>query len=209
MVKTYFEEKQDPQYAYKIPRKIIVYKNYFSIYLKDPVLFLFGSGPGTFNSRTSFLLNGEYSTSKVFEKVLGIYRPKYASLGVYPLWNSKNSISNLTNGTRNEPFSSIISVLSEYGVLIFGLFALLIYAKTRSMRYTADKYLVSCKNDGDRERITIMLHYLKLSSIFILLGLFTENYLEYPEIMFFYLLGYKLIESTLNNPPNAVSEGQE
>ena len=87
-----------------IPRKLIVYKNYYELYVKEPVLFIFGSGPGTFNSRASFLLNGDYSSNKLLRR-LGNNEPKNAKSGAYPLWNSKiTSAERHTDGTRNQPF---------------------------------------------------------------------------------------------------------
>ena len=207
IVKTYFDEDIDPAFAYKIPRKMLLYKNYYSIYMNDPILFLFGSGPGTFNSRSSFLLNGEYSKSKLFEKILGVYHPKYASVGVYPLWNSKNSNSNLTNGTRNEPFSSIISLLSEYGFIVFAVLLISVYSKMNTLYREFNRYLKNCVDPLDKERANLLFNYIRLSSIFIFLGLFTENYLEYPEIILFFIIGIKLVELRLNTLLNVSRKG--
>ena len=186
----FFDKNIDPKFVDQIPRKLILYKNYIQVYTKDIGLFLLGSGPGTFNSRTYFLLNGDYSRTKFLESILGVHEPKYAAKYVHTLWNSKNySHKYFTDGTRNEPFSSVISMLAEYGFIVSTLILALTYLNYRSL-IKRIKYSLSFK-----------LHepfpyhnYLKFISIFLFLNLFTDNFLEYPEIIIFYLLIYKLIE---------------
>jgi hypothetical protein len=200
IVKHYLEGSVSEKYADKIPRKLIVYKNYFNLYASDPILFLIGSGPGTFNSRTSFLLNGEYSKIKWVEKITaGSSRPHYASLGAYPLWNPKNMTSNLTNGTRNQPFSSIVSILAEYGFVFFLLLGVFLYNKIKGV---GDKAALVLKKKQMSVQID-HVKYLKLSSVFLFIGLFTENYIEYPEIILFYILCYKLVEMNIKSTYNS------
>lgn len=177
----------------QIPRKIMVYKNYFSLYTTNPTLFLFGSGPGTFNSRTSFLLNGDYSKNKLIEAVFSVKEPKYALIGAYPLWNSKLvKAASFTDGTRNQPFSSLIAVLSEYGFIFFLVLVISIHRKyaalRRSYRLAEDKFELRSNH------LQMQFKYLRFSSLFIFLLLFTDNYLEYPEVILFYILIFKFIE---------------
>ncbi|PLX15501.1 MAG: hypothetical protein C0601_12700 [Candidatus Muiribacterium halophilum] len=106
--------------AEKIPRKFLLYKEYFDISKTDFSFLLFGNGPGTFNSRSSFLLNGDYSTNFIFKKNKSMsYKMKTIIL---PLWNQKISSIRGKDGVKNQPFSSFISTLSEYGLLFFLLF---------------------------------------------------------------------------------------
>jgi len=177
----------------QIPRKIVVYKNYLSLYATDPILFLFGSGPGTFNSRTSFLLNGDYSKNKLVEAVFPVSEPKYARIGAYPLWNSNLvKATRFTDGTRNQPFSSVVAVLSEYGFIFFLALVATSYRKYAVLKRRHS--LIEDRLEFGYESLHMQLKYLRFSSLFIFLLLFTDNYLEYPEIIFFYILIFKLIE---------------
>lgn len=199
IVKNYVQGDVSEIYRDKIPRKLVLYKNYFSIYVKDPVLLLAGSGPGTFNSRTSFLLNGDYSKSKFFENILGVHRPKYAVEGAFSLWNSKITILSLMDGTRNQPFSSIISVLAEYGLVFFILMIIFVYLELRKLSKMTDMYVQNQADVSEAEKMMALLKHVKFISFFVLLGLFTDNYLEYPEVILFYVVMYKLIELRISN----------
>lgn len=196
----FFDNKNDPQLEFQIPRKLILHKNYIQVYSKDIGLFLLGSGPGTFNSRTSFLLNGDYSRSGFFEKVFGIHNPAYAVRYVYPLWNSKIvSFKLFTDGTRNEPFSSIVSMLAEYGFLISILIFILVFHKY--------KVLIRKINYADtskhiRPKSYIYSNYIKFISIFIFLNLFSDNFFEYPEIMLLYVIIFKLVDMAVTKSIN-------
>ena len=180
-----------------IPRKLILFRNYVEGYSKDAGIFLLGSGPGTFNSRTYFLLNGDYSKSKSLENIFGTHQPKMAAKYVYPLWNTQNT-GQYMDGTRNEPFSSIISLLAEYGFIIFTLIVITVYSK----------YSVTLSRVKQNQLNPHLAKYLKFASIFILLNLFTDNFLEYPEIMFIYLLIFKLIEISMNRERSATDTKQ-
>ncbi|HEY4799396.1 MAG TPA: hypothetical protein VII99_10010, partial [Bacteroidia bacterium] len=185
---SFFQEDLPPKYASNVPRKLILYRNYVRGFGKDAMLFLFGSGPGTFNSRSYFLLNGDYSKSKFIETLLGKHEPKYAAQYVHVLWNSEDtSQQKYTDGTRNEPFSSFIALLAEYGVVIF--FFLLILTLKRYKYITQSLIQLSA---ADTKAITYG-KFVKFSTIYIGISLLADNYLEYPEIMLIYVLSILLI----------------
>lgn len=167
-----------------IPRKLLVFRNYLEGFSNNANMILFGSGPGTFNSRSYFLLNSDYSDSKLIKGILGQREPKVAEKYVHPLWNTENTVRHM-DGTRNQPFSSLLSVLAEYGVLFFVLLAIVIFNKynriVNSLKDSPCNYYVP---------------YLKFLSIFILLNLLTDNLFEYPEIMLVCILIFKLAELT-------------
>jgi hypothetical protein len=183
----FFQKDVNPQDVSLIPRKLLLYRNYVQGYSEDPGMFFIGSGPGTFNSRAYFLLNGDYSKSKLLEAVLGKHDPKLAAKYVHPLWNTENTVQYM-DGTRNEPFSSVIALLAEYGFLVFMLFGIMVYSKYRAASKSASR--------DDQKKY--LVKYLKFSSLFLLLNLFTDNFLEYPEMMMIYLLIFKLIEMSGN-----------
>jgi hypothetical protein len=191
----------------RIPRKFILYKNYLSLYPTDPTLFLFGSGPGTFNSRTSFLLNGDYAKTDFLENIFGVYQPHYAVKGAFSLWNSKISLaSTYMNGSRNQPFSSIISVPAEYGFIFFIVVLILIYRRYHFLFKSFKRLLRSNPENLSREKLIGLFKFLKFSSLFIFLSLFTDNYLEYPEIILFYLLLLKLVELEFSRFANGANK---
>jgi hypothetical protein len=159
------------------------------------MLFLTGSGPGTFNSRASFLLNGDYAKSKFLENILGVHTPKYAVIGVYPLWNTELAqASTFMHGTRNQPFSSIIALLAEYGFVFVFLLALFVFKKQTRLVRNITSFLNHETDDLQGARLLTMLKLLKFSSLFLAILLFTDNYFEYPEIIFLFVMIYKLIE---------------
>ena len=111
------------------PRKITFHYGAFKRLFESPAILLFGTGPGTYNSRTSFLLNGDYSKIDFLKNNIKI-EPKFAKNEVFPLWNS-GILFRFNDGTRNEPFSSIIALIIEYGFLFFCLTLILFLSKVR------------------------------------------------------------------------------
>src|SRR5690606_26569475 len=109
------------------PRKIISFYNYFTSYPRDAKDFLFGSGPGTFNSRSAFMVG----SPSYFDKV-GFFKdedqPYYFKNYAYTLWNESNTSQALyLDGFRNQPFSSILAFLGEYGFIFTIWFFILYY----------------------------------------------------------------------------------
>jgi hypothetical protein len=183
----FLDPNANPKLVSRIPRKLLMYKNYTLAYPSDPILFLTGSGPGTFNSRSYFLLNGEYSRSKFLQNMLGVHNPQYARKYIYPLWNKKNTGQYL-DGTRNEPFSSVIAMLAEYGFLVTFIIFILVYLKY-------SKLLKRLRQRPDDSRSKLNHNFVRFVTGFMALNLFTDNFLEYPEIIIIYLIIFKTIES--------------
>ena len=146
-------------------------------------IFIFGTGPGSYNSRTSFLLNGEYSKLISSSKNKG-NRPVYAEIDIYPLWN-RNITYQYNDGTRNQPFSSALALVVEYGFLQFLLISLLFY-----------KLIVRLKNNSENP------FFFKFLIIFLIINLFTENYIEYPEFFLLVILMIKIIETDIQKGNN-------
>ena len=159
----------------KTPRKIMAFEGGIRV-LSNPLIFLFGTSPGTYNSRASFLLNGEYTRNKLFQKINN--RPFYANRDIYPLWN-KNITFQFNDGTRNEPFSSLLALMVEYGVLQTVLICFLFWNSYQRLKYGNEEYKF----------------FIQFLFSFLLLNLLTENYLEYPEFIILVIIIYKSIES--------------
>ena len=164
----------------KTPRKILAFRSYFEKITNSKSNILLGIGPGTYNSRTSFLLNGEYTKNPIFKKISS--EPPLAVKYIYPLWNSKITYQ-YNDGTRNEPFSSFLSVLSEYGLII-----------TLMLIYLLFKLYQRVSKVDNRNKFFIQFIFL-----FFALNLMLENYVEYPE---FFLLAIIIIKPLECFDPN-------
>lgn len=103
------------------PRRLSFMLDFFNFYFSDPSWMLFGIGGGSFNSRISFLFNGDYSSFDF----LPIARHSFAENLVFIHWNRDLTTQLFSDGSMNQPFSSFISLLAEYG--IFFTFALLYF----------------------------------------------------------------------------------
>ena len=107
-----------------ISRKVLAFRNYGRMVKEEPSILLTGTGAGTWNSRSSFLLNGDYAPNNGVEKLVGVHRHPMAERYIFPLWNSIIVIPLDMDGTRNQPFSSLLTLFAEFGIV----FALLILA---------------------------------------------------------------------------------
>ena len=184
-------EKRGLNPEHDTPRKLYLYYYYYKEYVSKPRTLFLGTGPGTFNSRIAFLLNGNYSPGNPFEKVLGVHNPSVAVKYIFPLWDRKQvgKLKTFTDGTRNQPFSSIIALLAEYGLIFFILLSMMMYKKVKNV-FSRLRY-------GDpiiKEKSKFLREFLALASIFIFFNLLADNLLEFTEIIVF-LIFFKLIEA--------------
>lgn len=104
------------------PRKIWMFFRFGNQIKKDAAMAVWGTGPGTYNSRASFLLNGDYAPNNPLERVFGISTPELASRQAYPLWDTKILSGPYQDGTRNMPFINLISFWAEYGIFCWLIF---------------------------------------------------------------------------------------
>jgi hypothetical protein len=171
-----------------LPRKLRLFVNYAAVYPPDSMRLLFGSGPGTFNSRTSFLLNGEYSRSNVFERAVGISRSEVAQRYAHPLWSAFVLAKPFQDGTINQPFSSAIALLSEYG-LIFTL--LVAYGLWRTVTRVLGRLARLAAAGSGAARV--QHDWVKMAAIFFVGMLVGDNLLEFSEVLVF-VIAFKLVE---------------
>lgn len=147
--------------------------------MSDAKVFLLGTSPGTYNSRTAFYLNGDFIQNQFIKDNFSentYYHEEY----VKPILNRKLISVPWNDGTRNQPFSSLISIFLEYGVLLGLLIVLICRTKIRD---------IWSKTNRDNKR-----KYVQFLALFLFLLLLVQNYLEYPEIIIFFLMVFKLIE---------------
>lgn len=145
----------------------------------DPRVFWMGASPGGYNSRVAFYLNGDFIQNQWVREHVQLRTP-YHEEDIFPLLNRELLAKPYNDGTRNQTFSSVVSVLLEYGFFLGGGYLLLFFGRIRRIR----------KQEPDaekREFLTFMGYYT-----LILLGV--QNYLEYPEIIFPIVIMFKLSE---------------
>lgn len=180
------------------PRKPISFYNYAVAYPRNAKDFLFGSGPGTFNSRSAFMVGSpSYFSGVSFLK--DDEQPYYFKNYAYSLWNEKNTIQALyLDGFRNQPFSSVLAFLGEYGLVFTLVFALLYYHYYRKI------VALYRRGQGIKEAESYF-RFFKFLIILLPLLLLIDNYFEYPEVMILFTLGIKfsharLLSLTQNGP---------
>lgn len=159
-------------YAYDA-RKVLMFSNYIDMIEDEPLLFLTGTGAGGFNSRVSFLLNRD--SNNEFTKIFGHHMPYYHSKNIYPLWNNKIvSFDERTDGTRNKPFSSLLAILAEGGIVVFFLYiSLWIRVLIFFFRKGKENYIYN---------------FLFVFNIFWLLSMASEVWFESSEFLFFLIV---------------------
>lgn len=174
----------------EMPRKLLSFRNYGKAYPTNIKDFLFGSGPGTFNSRTAFSIGSpSYFTSIAFLK--SEEQPYYFKNYAYTLWNDTNtSQARFQDGFRNQPFSSLLAFLGEYG-LIFTFFFAFYYFKLY-------KRLTAYQPETRMNLYEAYRKILKFMFVFLPLLLMIDNFLEYPEIILLICLVIKLLEISMN-----------
>ncbi len=168
-----------------VPRKLLSYKNYILSYKENIRDFLFGSGPGTFNSRSAFVVG-----SPDYFKVAGSFKstdqPYYFKNYAYTLWNASNT-GRWNDGFMNQPFSSLLAFLGEYG-LIFTIFFFIYYVKQHRTVMSYDIY------DENKRLIKDTYKFISVLLVFLLI---IDNYAEYPEIYILLILLMKLAEKEI------------
>jgi hypothetical protein len=180
--------KRDLKYG---PRKVKSFYNYAYSYPRNPKDFLFGSGPGTFNSRSAFMVGSpSYFSSIGFIK--DDDQPYYFKNYAYTLWNEGNTRKQyFEDGFRNQPFSSLLAFLGEYGFVFFLVFFVLYY---RQYRKTSRAY----RTAGRDPETNVSFRYFKFLAILLPMLLLIDNYLEYPEIILLIGLAMKLAQIDLH-----------
>ena len=175
----------DPTAA-NAPRKIIVFRNYFNAYTSDLADLLFGSGPGTFNSRSAFMVGSPSYFSVAFIK--SAEQPPYFRDYAYTLWNPSNT--GPYDGFMNQPFTSLLALLGEYGLLVTMTIG---YVALKKFRY----YVNAGRQVVRQAGLSVEYKMFRFCSIFVLLLIIIDNYIEYPEIIALLLIVVKICQQRL------------
>lgn len=102
-------------------RKLIMFLETKDVEAESFAIPLIGTGPGSYNSRVVRLIISK--NSPLYFLFNGQYPPYYFKY-IYPLWNDFFvAQESYTDGTRNQPFSTAIALIVEYGLIIFIIIA--------------------------------------------------------------------------------------
>lgn len=154
------------KYEYLVDRvkKLQTYKETFvDIPMKDSSYFLMGNGAGFYSSRAALTVGGEYVSG--YEKILPVSLSKYTQEYIYePLFQEEFDGSILS-----APFSSVISVMGEFGIIGFMIFAV---------------FMIKLYKGIKEEELIILLLFTLLC--------FSENWLEFAKVVIFFWASFYL-----------------
>lgn len=156
-------------------RKVTMFMDFLKIQTENIDIVLFGTGAGGYNSRTTNLLSRD--TKNIFTYLLGNEsQPPYYKKYIYPLWN-KNFVSQAshTDGTRNKPYSNLISLWAEFGIVFFIVFVWLYYKQMKKvLQYKYSHHFEST--------------YLLALDVFMIVSLISHLWLETSEFVLYCLI---------------------
>ena len=156
-----------------IPRKLVAWLNYFRMISENLHLLITGVGGGGFNSRASFMLNGDYSSVGFIPVSISQWHSTY----IMPLWSKEILSQAYQDGSMNQPFSNFLSILAEYGIIGFTVF---IWSLMKIRKFLLSKISRSS---------TRRLNAFNFVFIFMLAEGLLDNIFEYSEITFpFFIL---------------------
>lgn len=169
-IKSYIIKLANPTYFSKNVAKVQVYEDTF-IHLpnKDLKFAIIGNGVGQYSSRAALTCTGKYIDS--YNKIFPISVSDYTTERILKRYEYYNL--QLGHGTLYSPFSTILSIQGEYGIIGIILFTCLIV------------YLMRKQNP-----------YTKIFILFFFLSCFIENYLEFTKVMTMVFSIYFLNQST-------------
>ncbi len=159
-------------------RKMVMFDRFASLLCNDPQVLFIGTGAGGYNGRVAQLLSGE--NDNFLNHYIGKVEPKYYKQDIYPLWNHLFvSQRKYTDGTRNMPFSSAVSIWAENGLLFFLLFCYLWAVQIRRLRqYRADR---------------VSYNYLLALDIFMIISLVSHMWFETSEFLVYILIRHTVL----------------
>jgi hypothetical protein len=180
------------------PRKLKIGYDYLGHYSSDPVSLAFGSGPGTFNSRSAFMVGSPsyFPNYPVKSEVQPYYFKNFA----YELWNP----SNITryDGFVSQPFSSLLAFFGEYGLI----FSLLLLYGIYTMYQRVRKLYSKAERAAGKESIYARMYRFLLVFMFFLIAI--DNYIEYPEVVGLLLIMIKLSEVQIFHEQQSIAAGK-
>ncbi len=184
--------------TFKSPKAKVTINSLVDLPKEAPWVYFIGLGPGQYSSRAGLIGTGKYFGDFINPKKMPVIKPAVSTPfknHVYPLWEEV-SLNPLYygNSTMARPFYSILSVMIEFGYIIFAILVLLMFRLIRRIKnfyeraiyekdYLKAFYAISC---------AVVCLFLVIISFF-------ENYLEVAQAIFIGLLLIKYFYSTVKH----------
>lgn len=160
-------------------RKVEMAYDFIHLLKNDNYFFLIGTGPGGYNSRTTLTLSD--GRSNLIKSFLGEVMPPYYTKYIHPLWNdSFVSMERYTDGTRNKPYSSFVSIWAEHGIFFFLIFCGMVFKNFQVL------YHYRHKNE-------LIFRYLLLLDLFMLISMISHLWLETSEFLVYALIRFTML----------------
>lgn len=160
------------------PKSLILINTLAFLPEKYPDALLFGLGPGQYTSRASLMTTGhyfgEFENPTKLPLLDGSFTSEAFKSYVYDIWASyATNVEQYGNSTMSRPFFSILSVLIEFGFIVFVVIVAILIRQTFKMR---KQYLIVSKEKKKLEAYYSFVNIVSILSLFYLA--FFENYLE-------------------------------
>jgi hypothetical protein len=159
--------------------KVLVIANSVSLLPQEyPDALLYGLGPGQYTSRASLISSGRYFGEFDNPVRIPFLDASTASKAfndyIFDIWEVyATNIEQYGNSTMSRPFFSILSLLIEFGLIIFVLMLILLFRYLSKIR---KRYLQA--NLGENKTLAYYHFVNMVSVLFIFYLAFFENYLE-------------------------------
>lgn len=160
-------------------RKLEMAYDFIDLLKNDTNFLLIGTGAGGYNSRTTLTLS--HGKDNAVKSFLGEVMPPYYSQYIHPLWNdSFVSMESYTDGTRNKPYSSFVSIWAEHGIFFFLIFCGMVFKNFQVL------YHYRHKNE-------LIFRYLLLLDLFMLISMISHLWLETSEFLVYALIRFTML----------------
>jgi hypothetical protein len=196
LISTYYERVMDRTES---PKTLATFKALNDLPQRYPWVYFIGLGPGQYSSRAGLIGTGKYFGDFKHPKELPFITPNYSEpFGDYVYHDWKEVILNVGRyggSTMSRPFYSALSVIVEFGYLMFGFILILI-----------GKFLIKLRREFKTQsaaKNTRAMLYVMSCGVAVLLLIFVsffENYLEITQAIFIGVLMLKLFHSYLLKP---------
>lgn len=169
--------------------KVISTKTTFNTLLDSPKDFFFGYGLGQYSSRAALVSSGSYfynKNQKSFSKPLGLKNESAAyAENLKSNWTASITDEGYGFSVMNKPVYSILSLISESGIVLFSFMILgfSLFINKMGIRYRRGKEKIE-----KAQNIVVLV-----ISFFLLMISFFENYLEMAQAIFPSLILLKVL----------------
>lgn len=181
----YIEENIDSFfYNQDNARKSIMFAQTTEVLNENLFIVIVGAGPGSYNGRSQMLLTKDSDNPIV--SVLGQSESPLYVKYIKPLWNSSFvSQQAYSDGTRNKPFSSFVSILVEYGVFFY---VMILFLWIKRMRY----FYCNMKNCWEYQSLYMM-------NLFMFVSCLLHEWFATTEMLFFLIAQMSLLSQIKSN----------